>query len=121
MANTSKALAASLLSEGLSFVDRWRVRPEQHHGPDHGGERKTAGRTQNAADISSAAFARPRAAPLLRSARGAYFFSANTQMTPPCGTLASMPILLVTSASWMRCASTPQPDWIAMYCVPSTS
>ena len=70
--------------------------------------------------LPSAAFA-PPALRYFRSARGAYFFSANTQTTPPCGTLASMPILLVASASWMRCASTPQPDWIAMYCVPSIS
>ncbi len=56
----------------------------------------------------------------LRIAR--YFLlSANTQITPPCGTLFSKPATLPASASWMRCASTPQPDCTAMYCVPSTS
>ena len=31
--------------------------------------------------------------------QGNYFLTANTQMTPPCGTLLSIPILLVASAS----------------------
>ena len=56
-----------------------------------------------------------------RVCRGTYFLTANTQITPPCGTLLSIPILLVASASWMRWASTPQPDWMAIYCVPSNS
>ena len=76
--------------------------------------------TQNAADVAVRRIC-PLTLRFLRSARGAYFFSANTQMTPPCGTLASIPMLLVTSASWIRCASTPHPDWIAMYWVPSIS
>jgi hypothetical protein len=76
--------------------------------------------TQNAADVAVRRIC-PLTLRAFRSARGAYFFSANTQITPPCGTLDSMPILLVASASWMRCASTPHPDWIAMYCVPSIS
>ncbi len=50
-----------------------------------------------------------------------HFLTANTQTTPPCGTLFSRPGTLPTNASWMRCASTPQPDWTAIYCVPSTS
>jgi Tripartite tricarboxylate transporter family receptor len=56
-----------------------------------------------------------------RSMPRRYFFTAKTQTTPPCGTLFSTPMFWVTSASWMRCASTPQPDWMAIYCVPSTS
>ena len=52
-----------------------------------------------------------------------HFLTANTQTTPPCGTLFSRPGILpsVANASWIRCASTPQPDWTAIYCVPSTS
>ncbi len=39
-----------------------------------------------------------------------HFLTANTQTTPPCGTLFSKPrTLAVANASWMRCASTPQP------------
>ena len=76
---------------------------------------------RNAAGVAARRTRHPPAAPLSSIRRGAYFFSANTQTTPPCGTLDSMPMLLVASASWMRCASTPQPDWIAMYWVPSIS
>src|SRR5260370_13537953 len=51
-----------------------------------------------------------------------HFLTANTHTTPPCGTLFSTPILLpVATASWMRWASTPQPDCTAMYSVPSTA
>jgi hypothetical protein len=51
-----------------------------------------------------------------------YFLTANTQTTPPCGTLFSTPILfMVANASWMRWASTPHPDCTAIYSVPSTS
>lgn len=91
---------------------------------DSSGERACGQvRTCAANDATDVAVRRicPLTLRFLRSARGAYFFSANTQITPPCGTLDSMPILLVASASWMRCASTPHPDWIAMYCVPSIS
>lgn len=49
------------------------------------------------------------------------FLTAKTHTTPPCGTLFSKPGTLPANASWMRCASTPQPDCTAMYCVPSTS
>jgi uncharacterized protein DUF1194 len=49
------------------------------------------------------------------------YFTAKTQTEPPCGTLLLTPTLSLVSPSWMRCASTPQPDCTAMYCVPSTS
>ncbi|SDJ49100.1 hypothetical protein SAMN05216338_105133 [Bradyrhizobium sp. Rc2d] len=77
--------------------------------------------SKNATDVAVRRIRHPPAAPPLSIRLRSYFFSANTQMTPPCGTLASIPMLLVASASWMRCASTPHPDWIATYCVPSIS
>src|SRR5690606_14974057 len=46
--------------------------------------------------------------------------TANTQTTPPCGTMVSWP----KKPSTRRCeptASTPQPACTATYCVPSTS
>ncbi len=46
--------------------------------------------------------------------------SANTQITPPCGTIVSVPRARSMRAV-MPCASTPQPDCTAMYCTPSTS
>ena len=76
---------------------------------------------KNAADVAVRRIRHPPAAPPSSIRPRSYFLSANTQITPPCGTLASMPMLLVTSASWMRWASTPHPDWIAMYWVPSIS
>jgi len=73
-----------------------------------------------------AAKARKKVLDSIRSGRDMvfrpHFLTANTQTTPPCGTLFSMPILFcVANASWMRCASTPQPDWTAIYLVPSAS
>ncbi len=79
--------------------------------------KKSARNNERAADIPSAAF--PRS--WFRWLSADHFLTANTQTTPPCGTLFSTPTLfLVANASWMRCASTPQPDWTAMYSVPST-
>src|SRR4029077_16790580 len=49
-----------------------------------------------------------------------YFFPAKPHKTPPCGTAVLVP-RAVSSESCMRCASTPQPDWTAMYCTPSTA
>lgn len=125
MINTSRALAVSL-SGAFSFDCRERIRPEQHHAPDRGhapgrNSLPTYRPRKNAADVAVRRIRHPPAAPPSSIRPRSYFFSANTQTTPPCGTLASMPMLLVTSASWIRCASTPHPDWIAMYWVPSIS
>src|SRR4051812_35335712 len=106
--------------DARAFASPKRLRPRRRDKPGHDGFVARAPHTQNAADVAVRRIC-PLTLRFLRFARGAYFFSANTQMTPPCGTLASMPILLVASASWMRCASTPHPDWIEMYCVPSIS
>lgn len=142
MTNIPRALAVSLLSSAFLLTDtaafaqsniatppttatrptapdqNYQVEKGQGRPPGQVGPRSP---TQDAADVAVRRTRHPPVAPPTSIRRGAYFFSANTQITPPCGTLDSMPILLVASASWMRCASTPQPDWIAMYCVPSIS
>lgn len=46
--------------------------------------------------------------------------SANTQITPPCGTCTSYPGMMPRRTSCLRSASTPQPDCTATYCLPST-
>src|SRR4029453_8954730 len=51
---------------------------------------------------------------------GRYRFTANTQITPPCGTSVFAP-RISSSEFCIRCASTPQPDCTAMYCTPSTA
>src|SRR5262249_47847362 len=48
------------------------------------------------------------------------YFTANTQIDPPCGTSGYLPGNSRLSRLCMRAASTPQPDWTAMYCLPST-
>src|SRR5262249_41747739 len=46
------------------------------------------------------------------------YSSAKTQITPPCGTSVFVP-RAVSMRACMRCASTPQPDCTATYCLPS--
>src|SRR5439155_19580534 len=53
-------------------------------------------------------------------ARADYRLTAKTQITPPCGTSVLEP-RMSSSAPCMRCASTPQPDCTATYCLPSTA
>src|ERR1043166_6333670 len=67
--------------------------------------------------------ASPLLCPILPSSGGfgaGGYFTANTQIEPPCGTSGYLPGNSRLSRPCMRAASTPQPDWTAMYCLPST-
>jgi len=86
----------------------------------HKGRREVTSSTQNAADVAVRRIC-PLTLRFFRSASGAYFFSANTQTTPPCGTAFGSSFKDVfAKESWMRWASTPHPDWMAMYSVSPT-
>src|SRR5262249_27776721 len=50
---------------------------------------------------------------------GAYF-TAKTQIEPPCGTSGYLPGKRRFMRDCILEGSTPQPDWTAMYCLPST-
>jgi hypothetical protein len=77
-------------------------------------DRKAGDRLKPAADGPAAARlgkGRPEGLPKIAFAQRCYCcFTANTQTTPPWGTLSLTPRLPFASASWMRWASTPQPD-----------
>src|SRR4051812_43953720 len=47
-------------------------------------------------------------------------FTANTQIAPPCGTSGYWPGKIRFMRACIFAGSTPQPDWTAMYCLPST-
>src|SRR5215510_11141803 len=55
----------------------------------------------------------------LRAARGRYF-TANTQIEPPCGTSGYWPGKSRFIRACIFAGSTPQPDCTATYCLPST-
>ena len=47
-------------------------------------------------------------------------FTAKTQIAPPCGTSGYWPGKIRFMRACIFAGSTPQPDWTAMYCLPST-
>src|SRR5262249_47335127 len=49
------------------------------------------------------------------------YFTAKTQMAPPCGTSGYFPGKIRFMRVCIFAGSTPQPDWTAIYCLPSTS
>src|SRR5262245_66468652 len=48
------------------------------------------------------------------------YFTANTQIEPPCGTSGYLPGKIRFMRDCIFAGSTPQPDCTAMYCLPST-
>src|SRR5215813_15436715 len=63
---------------------------------------------------------RPQGSPLQLATSNCYF-TAKTYTAPPWGTSGYLPGNSRFSTLCMRAASTPQPDWTAMYCLPSTA
>src|SRR5262249_53419666 len=49
------------------------------------------------------------------------YFTAQTQIAPPWGTSGYLPGKIRFMRVCIFAGSTPQPDWTAMYCLPSTS
>src|SRR5262249_42869565 len=48
-----------------------------------------------------------------------FYLRPKTHTAPPCGTSGNSPGRAVFRTPCMATGSTPQPDWTAMYCLPS--
>src|SRR5262245_15329725 len=61
------------------------------------------------------------AAPTAFECERQFHLTANTQIEPPCGTSGYLPGKMRFSRACIFAGSTPQPDWTAIYCLPSTA
>src|SRR5947208_8324842 len=96
---------------------------DPRHGDDGHGETRHATRHHLGScslDRAGRLLREQPARPVVRARRDAYFETAKTQMTPPCGTSLGQPRRSPSRPCW-NAGSTPQPDTTLMYWTPSTA